>query len=110
MYTERHLHLSRQQFDISGQAQRVAAQRAAMHRRRQSLADDNDPDAPWQTGMQRLPYCDKIRPTSNYAWDACHAPLREYSERFFQPTNLVCKSVKYYNFGRMLCSDNELQR
>ena len=53
MHTERHLHLSRQQSDISGQAQRAAAQRAAMRRRRRSLGDDSDPDAPWQN---RLPY------------------------------------------------------
>lgn len=46
MHTERHLHLSRQQSDISGQAQRAAAQRAAMRRRRRSLGDENDPDAP----------------------------------------------------------------
>ena len=43
MHSERHLHLSRQQSDISGQAQRAAAQRAAIRRRRRSLGDDNDP-------------------------------------------------------------------
>lgn len=48
MHTERHLHLSRQQSDISGQAQKAAAQRAAMRRRRRSLGDDSDPDAPLQ--------------------------------------------------------------
>ena len=53
MHTERHLNLSRQQSDISGHAQRAAAQRAAMRRRRRSLGDDSDPDAPWQN---RLPY------------------------------------------------------
>lgn len=42
MHTERHLHLSRQQSDISGQAQKAAAQRAAMRRRRRSLGDEND--------------------------------------------------------------------
>ena len=44
MHSERHLHLSRQQSDISGQAQKAAAQRAAMRRRRRSLGDDNDAD------------------------------------------------------------------
>ena len=46
MHSERHLHLSRQQSDISGQAQRAAAQRAALRRRRRSFGDENDPDAP----------------------------------------------------------------
>lgn len=45
MHSERHLHLSRQQSDISGQAQRAAAQRAAMRRRRRSLGDEYDVDA-----------------------------------------------------------------
>ena len=44
MHSERHLHLSRQQSDISGQAQKAAAQRAAMRRRRRSLGDENDAD------------------------------------------------------------------
>ena len=48
MHSERYLHLSRQQSDISGQAQKAAAQRAAMRRRRRSLGDDTDPDAPSQ--------------------------------------------------------------
>ena len=43
MHSERHLHLSRQQSDISGQAQKAAAQRAAIRRRRRSLGDDNNP-------------------------------------------------------------------
>lgn len=43
MHSERHLHLSRQQSDISGQAQKAAAQRAAFRRRRRSLGDDNNP-------------------------------------------------------------------
>ena len=41
MHSERYLHLSRQQSDISGQAQKAAAQRAAIRRR--SLGDDNNP-------------------------------------------------------------------
>ena len=59
MHTERHLHLSRQQSEISGQAQRAAAQRAAKRRRRRSLGDDSDPDAPRQN---RLPYQGYDRP------------------------------------------------
>ena len=43
MHSERHLHLSRQQSDISGEAQKAAAQRAAFRRRRRSLGDDNNP-------------------------------------------------------------------
>lgn len=43
MHSERYLHLSRQQSDISGQAQKAAAQRAAIRRRRRSLGDDNNP-------------------------------------------------------------------
>ncbi|PFX24563.1 rho GTPase-activating protein 21-A-like isoform X2 [Stylophora pistillata] len=43
MHSERHLHLSRQQSDISGQAQKAAAQRAAFRSRRRSLGDDNNP-------------------------------------------------------------------
>lgn len=43
MHSERFLHLSRQQSDISGQAQKAAAQRAALRRRRRSLGDDNNP-------------------------------------------------------------------
>lgn len=45
MHSERYLHLSRQQSDISGQAQKAAAQRAAMRRRRRSLGDDSNPVA-----------------------------------------------------------------
>ena len=42
MHSERDLFLSRQQSDISGQAQKAASQRAAMRRRRRSLGDGND--------------------------------------------------------------------
>ena len=43
MHSERYLQLSRQQSDISGQAQKAAAQRAALRRRRRSLGDGNNP-------------------------------------------------------------------
>lgn len=48
MHSERYLHLSRQQSDISGQAQKGAAQRAAFRRRRRSLGDDNNPSVALQ--------------------------------------------------------------
>ena len=59
IHRERHLHLSRQQSDISGQAQRAAAQRAAMCRLRRNLGENNDLDAPWQN---RLLYQSHERP------------------------------------------------
>ena len=45
MHSERHLKMSRQRSDISGDAQRAAAQRATWRRRRRSLGDDKVPMA-----------------------------------------------------------------
>ena len=63
MHSERYLHLSRQQSDISGQAQKAAAQRAAIRRRRRSLGDDNNPAVALQ--MANSPQ-DERQNTSGY--------------------------------------------
>lgn len=64
MHSERYLHLSRQQSDISGQAQKAAAQRAAIRRRRRSLGDDNNPAA---VGLQMANSpADERQSTSSY--------------------------------------------
>lgn len=99
MHTER-LKMMRQRSDISGQAQKAAAQRAASRRRRRSVGDENEPNLKDLTAKGTNEEQDKLptRDVSRYKWQTDQNEVKASQARnnplLTQPGNRRAKDGK----------------
>lgn len=101
MHTER-LKMMRQRSDISGQAQKAAAQRAASRRRRRSVGDENEPNlkdlAKKETDEEKEKLLKATHDVARYKWQAeqneVKTPQSSSNPLLAQPGNRRTKDRK----------------
>ncbi|KXJ28295.1 rho GTPase-activating protein 21 [Exaiptasia diaphana] len=100
MHSER-LKMMRQRSDISGQAQKAAAQRAASRRRRRSVGDENEPNLKELEVKDTDEDKDCLLKTSSdvtrYKWSAEQQDIKQATNRVHPGSTKKGKSRKDYN-------------